>query len=173
MKKKPPAMEWLWAPWRMPYLRKATKTEAPSDCFFCDYVGTPRQDRKNLVLHRGEHVFAVLNRYPYTGGHLMVAPYAHKGDLELLGSDARAELMDVGILMKALLARVLKPHGFNLGINLGRPAGAGVPGHVHLHVVPRWNGDVNFMTAVGNVKVIPQALLEVYDQLQSALSGRR
>jgi ATP adenylyltransferase len=152
----------------MPYLRKAVKTEAPSACFFCDYVPDPRQDRKNLVLHRGKGVFAVLNRYPYTGGHLMVAPYAHQGELERLAPATRAELMDVGLRMKGVLTKVMRPDGFNLGINLGRPAGAGVPGHVHLHV-PRWNGDTNFMTTVGNVKVIPQALLEMYDELRSAL----
>ena len=169
MKKKPPAMEWLWAPWRMPYIREAAKTEAPSECFFCDYAPAPKKDRANLVLKRGKTVFAVMNRYPYTGGHLMVAPYAHKGDLEPLGAEERAELLDLAIAMEGALKKVLKPHGFNLGLNLGRPAGAGVPGHVHLHLVPRWNGDTNFMTTVGNVKVIPQALLELYDELRAAL----
>lgn len=169
MKKKPPEMEWLWAPWRMPYIREAAKTEAPSECFFCDYIPTPKKDRENLVIHRGKTVFALLNRYPYTGGHLMVAPYAHKGDLELLTAKERAELMDLAIRMEGLLKKTLKPHGFNLGVNLGRPAGAGVPGHVHLHVVPRWNGDTNFMTAVGNVKVIPEALLQIRDELAKAL----
>lgn len=169
MKKKPPATEWVWAPWRMPYIRKATRIEPPSDCFFCDYAAAPRRDRKNLVLHRGKGVFSVLNLYPYTGGHLLVAPYAHQAELELLSAAERTELMDVAIRMKGLLQKVLKPHGFNLGINLGRPAGAGVPGHVHLHVVPRWSGDANFMTAVGNVRVIPQALLDIYDKLRSNL----
>ena len=169
MKKKPSAVDCLWAPWRVPYLRKASKTEAPGDCFFCDYVRAPRHDRKNLVLHRGKTAFSVLNLYPYTGGHLLVAPYAHKGEMEKLDAAERAELMDLAIRMKGVLQKVLKPHGFNLGINLGRPAGAGVPGHVHLHVVPRWSGDVNFMTSVADVRVIPQALLEIYDELRSAL----
>lgn len=171
--KKPPALEWLWAPWRMPYIKVAAKTEAPPECFFCDYLRAPRQDRENLVLLRGRTCFVVLNRYPYTGGHLMIAPKAHKGDLDLLRPAELAELMKLAVDMERLLKKTLKPHGFNLGINLGRPAGAGVPGHVHLHLVPRWNGDANFMTAVGNVKVIPQALLELYDELQSARSKRR
>lgn len=169
MKKKPPAMEWLWAPWRVPYLKKVTKSDEPEGCFFCDYVRAPRKDRTNLVLLRGKTVFCVLNRYPYTGGHLMVAPLAHKGELQSLGSEERAEMMDMAVTTQAALQKVLRPQGFNLGMNLGRPAGAGVPGHVHFHVVPRWNGDTNFMTTAGNVRVIPQALLEIYDELKAVL----
>jgi ATP adenylyltransferase len=162
-------VEWLWAPWRIPYVRKVAKTETPDDCFFCDYVPTPKKDRENLVLRRGKRGFLILNRFPYTGGHLMVAPYAHKGDLEPLTAGERAEMLDLAVVAQGALKKVLKPHGFNLGINLGRPAGAGVPGHVHLHVVPRWNGDTNFMSTVGNVKVIPQGLLQIYDELKKAL----
>jgi ATP adenylyltransferase len=169
VKKKPPAMEWLWAPWRMPYIRVAAKEDAKSACFFCDYAAAPKKDGKNLVVKRGSTAFAVLNRYPYTGGHLMVAPFAHKGDLEPLTAAERAEIFDLAVEMEVLLKKVLKPHGFNLGINLGRPAGAGVPGHVDLHLVPRWNGDTNFMSAVGNVKVIPQALEELHGELVAAL----
>jgi ATP adenylyltransferase len=166
-------MEWLWAPWRMPYIRETAKTEAPTECFFCDDLRTPADDRRNLVLVRGRACFALLNKYPYTGGHLLIAPKAHKADLDLLKPAERAELMELTVRMEGLLKRTLKPHGFNLGINLGRPAGAGVPGHVHIHIVPRWNGDTNFMNAVGNVKVIPQGLLDLYDELQSALPRRR
>lgn len=171
--KKPPPVEWLWAPWRLPYIREASKTEAPSDCFFCDYRRTPRDDRQNLVLLRGRTCFVVLNKYPYTGGHLMIAPTSHTADLDRLRPAQRAEMMELAAGMEGLLKKTLHPHGFNVGINLGRPAGAGLPGHVHLHVVPRWTGDANFMTAVGNVKVIPQGLLELYDELKSALPRRR
>lgn len=171
--KKPPATEWLWAPWRLAYIRETAKREAPSDCFFCDDLKTPARDRENLVLLRRRTCFVVLNRYPYVGGHLLIAPKAHKADLDLLRPAERAELMALTVEMEVLLKRTLKPHGFNVGFNLGRPAGAGVPGHVHAHIVPRWNGDVNYMSAVGNVKVIPQGLLELYDELKAALPRRR
>ena len=161
----------LWAPWRLPYIRRAEKGGPEGDgCFFCADARTPRRDRRNLVLRRGKTCFVLLNRFPYTGGHLLVAPYAHKADLAALDSAERLELLDHAADMQALLGRHMKPHGFNLGINLGRPAGAGVPGHLHLHVVPRWSGDVNFMTSVAGVRVVPQALDELYGELKNALS---
>jgi ATP adenylyltransferase len=163
----------IWAPWRIPYLRKAAAEDAPSACFFCDYAGAPRRDRKNLVVLRGKACFGVLNRYPYTGGHVMVAPYAHKADLGALDAAERSELLELAVRLQDALRRTARPHGFNLGINLGRAAGAGVPGHVHLHVVPRWNGDTNFMTPAAGVRVLSQALSEVHAELQKALRQGR
>ena len=174
MSTKPGELKWLWAPWRIPYLRQITKKEDRKiPCFFCAYAKQPKQDRRNLVVHRGTSCFTVLNRFPYQGGHLLVAPKAHKGDLELLTETERRELFDQLILMQRALERLMHPHGFNIGLNLGRAAGAGVPGHVHFHLVPRWNGDTNFMAAVADTKVIPQALLDLHAELQKAVRAIR
>lgn len=170
---RPPAVEWLWAPWRMPYLRKAGREPVPAGCFFCEYAPRSNKDRANLVLLRGKTCFVVLNRYPYTSGHLMVAPLAHKAELASLTGPERRELLDLVVRMEAVLRKAIAPHGFNIGLNLGVAAGAGVPGHLHAHVVPRWTGDANFMTAVSHTKVIPQGLAEMYDQLQKALRKGR
>jgi ATP adenylyltransferase len=167
--KKPRAMELLWAPWRIPYLRKITRETAPGACFFCDYAAAPKKDRRNLVLLRGKSCYVVLNRFPYTGGHLLIAPMAHKGELDLLDPAERGEIFDLLIRMQKVLQRLMRPQGFNIGLNLGRAAGAGIPGHLHFHLVPRWNGDHNFMTTVSHVKVIPQALEELHAELQKAL----
>lgn len=166
-------MEILWAPWRIPYLRKITRQEKPDACFFCAYAAAPKKDRKNLVVVRGGSCFVVMNRFPYTGGHLLIAPLAHKGELPLLDGPERGEIFDLLIRMQRLLDRVMHPQGYNIGLNLGRAAGAGVPGHVHFHLVPRWNGDHNFMTTVAAAKVIPQALDELHAELQKALPGVR
>lgn len=173
MTKKPTALGLLWAPWRIPYLKRITRDKNPGACFFCDYVATPRKDKKNLVVLRGKTCMVVLNRYPYAGGHLLIAPLAHKSELELLTPAERAEIFDQLIRCQRLLERLMHPHGFNIGINLGRAAGAGVPGHLHFHIVPRWNGDHNFMTSVSGVKVIPQALEELHAELQKALRNVR
>jgi ATP adenylyltransferase len=149
------------------------RAASTSDCFFCDYARSPRRDAKNLVVARGRTCFLVMNRYPYTGGHVMAAPLAHKGDLGLLDDAERRELLDLAVDAQKALRRSLKPHGFNLGINLGRPAGAGVPGHLHLHVVPRWTGDTNFMTAVADVRVDSDSLEKLHRSLQKALPRRR
>jgi ATP adenylyltransferase len=156
----------------MPYLKRAVREKAEA-CFFCDYVGRPRKDRTNLVLLRGRNCFVLLNRFPYTTGHLMVAPRAHKGELEGFTGPEREELFELVVRMEGLLRKTLSPHGFNIGLNVGRAAGAGVPGHLHVHIVPRWNGDTNFMTTVGHAKVIPQALLTTYDRLQKAVRKDR
>jgi ATP adenylyltransferase len=167
--KKPRAMELLWAPWRIPYLKKITREEKPGACFFCAYVAAPKKDRRNLVLFRGESCFTVLNRFPYTGGHLLVAPLAHKSELEELTAAERTDLFDQLIRMQKAIQNLMRPQGFNVGLNLGRAAGAGIPGHLHFHIVPRWNGDHNFMSTVSHVKVIPQALEELHAELQKAL----
>ncbi len=158
----------LWAPWRMTYILGPRR----NSCFFCDYARRKR-DRKDLVILRGRTCFALLNRFPYNSGHLMVAPLAHKRALGQLTAEERAEIFDLLVAAQEALDRALRPHGYNIGLNLGRVAGAGVPGHVHFHIVPRWNGDTNFMPVVGLTKVVPQALEDLYGQLQKALHKGR
>jgi ATP adenylyltransferase len=158
----------LWAPWRIPYLRRI-HNDKPGACFFCEYAAAPKKDRKNLVVLRGKTCFTVLNRFPYAGGHLMIAPLAHKGDLGDFSAAEREEIFAHTVRMQRVLERLMKPQGFNLGLNIGRAAGAGVPGHLHYHLLPRWNGDSNFMTTAAQVRVIPQALDELHGELQKVL----
>jgi len=162
----------LWAPWRIPYLRKVTQ-EKTGGCFFCEYAAEPKKDRKNLVVLRGKACFTVMNRFPYAGGHLLIAPFAHKGDLDDFTAGERQEIFDQLIRMQRVLETLMKPQGFNIGLNIGRPAGAGIPGHLHFHLLPRWNGDSNFMTTTAGVRVIPQALDELHGELQKALRNVR
>ncbi len=136
----------------------------PKACIFCTKVESSK-DRENLVLFRGKKCFVLMNLYPYNTGHLMVAPYRHVGNLTELDMDERGELMELIVKSIAILQNVLNPDGFNVGINLGRVAGAGIEGHVHFHVVPRWSGDTNFMTVVGDVKVMPELLSDTYEKL--------
>ncbi len=166
-------VERLWAPWRTPYVRKVAREESPGACFFCAYARRPSGDRRNLVLLRGRACFAMLNRYPYTSGHLLVAPLAHKADLARLDPVEREDLFDLLVRAQGALEKAVEPHGFNIGINLGRAAGAGVPGHIHLHVVPRWTGDTNFMVAAGGTRVLPMGLDDLYARLQKALRRGR
>jgi ATP adenylyltransferase len=154
-------MERLWAPWRMAYI---LETRQPG-CFLCDIVQTSR-DEDNLVLERGEHTMLLMNRYPYNNGHLMVAPYQHMDALEGLRPEALSELMALCVRGCSRLRQALRPHGFNVGLNLGAAAGAGLKEHLHLHIVPRWEGDTNFMPVLAEVKVIPQSLGELWRQLK-------
>lgn len=155
------ALESLWAPWRMDFIRKV---DEGGGCFLCR-AATEKEDQRNLVVRRGESCFCVLNRYPYNNGHLLIAPYRHEAALEHLTPAERAEVMDMTVEAKQALDRLVAPHGYNMGINLGRVAGAGLAEHVHLHIVPRWSGDTNFITTVGSAKVIPQALDEMWQLL--------
>jgi ATP adenylyltransferase len=156
-------MEKLWAPWRMAYV----EVKKPSGCIFCE---KPRagDDRTELVLYRGRTSFLIMNLFPYNNGHLMVAPYRHAAALADLDAPERAEMMDLACFATGLLGEAFGPDGFNLGVNLGRVAGAGVADHVHLHVVPRWDGDTNFMPVVAETKVLPEALFSTYDRLMAA-----
>ncbi len=162
-------MKRLWTPWRMSYLR-APKGSVTGGCIFCEKIGDAvEKDRENLVLLRGKHAFLMLNLYPYANGHMMVAPYEHKGELESLDPETLQEMM---LLVKRgikALRTVMNPQGFNVGANLGRAAGAGVDDHVHFHIVPRWVGDTNFMPVLSDVRMIPELLPQTYDQLKSAL----
>jgi ATP adenylyltransferase len=155
----------LWAPWRMEYIRAAVEEGQDDGCFLCRYWSEPDRDAANHVLWRTDHTFVLLNRFPYTGGHVMVALAEHKGDLTEL-SDAQLAAMNRGICDAVRVLRAAaKPQGFNIGYNLGRCAGAGLPEHLHAHVVPRWAGDTNFMSVVGDARVIPEALEDTYGQL--------
>ena len=151
-------MKRLWTPWRMQYI-KAPK-EKSTGCVFCEKIKAPREyDRDNLVLFRGKHSFIALNLYPYTNGHIMVIPYAHTGDFESLdGATLKEMMLRVGESMRALRL-VANPQGFNIGMNLGRVAGAGVEEHVHIHVVPRWNGATDFMAVTADVRKIPEMFI--------------
>jgi ATP adenylyltransferase len=154
-------MERLWTPWRKAFVESAA---AADGCFLCvDLAGD--DDRGNLILHRAEQVFVVLNRYPYNSGHLMVAPNAHTGGFVQLDPAVASELMHVTQRCVGVLQDSYRPDAFNIGLNLGRTAGAGLPDHLHVHVVPRWNGDTNFMPIVGNTKVLPESLDQTYDRL--------
>ncbi len=155
----------LWAPWRMAYIKKANEP----GCVFCKKL-KKKDGLKNLVLYRGQVAFVMLNLYPYTNGHLMVAPVKHVRDLEKLDAATLAEMMKLTQKMIKILKKVMRPEGFNVGINIGKVGGAGVLGHVHIHIVPRWNGDHNFMPVIGATKVMPQALAEVYALLKKELS---
>jgi ATP adenylyltransferase len=156
----------LFTPWRMTYLT-GTAAQGSTGCLFCDLQGLG--DAEALIVMRGEHVFSVLNRYPYSNGHVMVAPYAHKASLAELGAAERAELMDSAARLEEALRAEYAPHGLNAGLNLGRCAGAGVPGHLHLHLVPRWDGDTNFMTVVGETRVVPEELGVTWRRLRARL----
>lgn len=153
-------MKRLWAPWRMDYIVNAKEP----GCFLCEaFQG--EDDRGRLILHRGRVCAVVLNRYPYNSGHLMIAPYRHVGPLPELQPEERAEIMDLLAQSTEVLRKAYAPDGFNLGINLGEAAGAGLREHIHAHIVPRWNGDTNFMPVFGETKVLPQSLEETWDQL--------
>ena len=159
------ALERLWAPWRVAYLDRAGE---PAECLFCRVAGA-RDDRRHLVLARRPHAFLMLNRFPYTGGHLMVAVTAHRGRFAGLSAAERADLLELTALAERALRAEYRPHGMNFGANVGRVAGAGFPGHLHLHVVPRWDGDTNFMAAVGETRVVPEALDRTWARLRRAI----
>ena len=148
-------MERLWSPWRLDYVTGATETSG-SECVFCVAQGLPASE--SLVVARVDACFVVLNRYPYNNGHLLVVPNRHIGSLAETAPEELAELMVLTRRAELALTEAYRPHGMNIGINMGRPAGAGVPGHLHVHVVPRWDGDTNFMTVIGETRVVPEEL---------------
>jgi len=173
----------LWAPWRMTYVQQlepaSPDKDAPRDgaCFLCEAsegaAGDAAGAAERLLLLRDDRGMMLLNRYPYTSGHLLLAPAEHVSTLGDLSAEGRAGLMELAAFAEILVGRVYQPQGMNVGINLGRCAGAGLPGHLHVHVVPRWNGDVNFMTTIGDVRVMPQSLEESYRSLLAAMEAQR
>jgi len=159
----------LQAPWRMDYIRSIDKSDA-GPCFLCAAAAATgdAERRERLVLWTTEHTVVLINRFPYTNGHVLIAPRNHKADLDLLTDDEHLDMRRQAVRAVQVLKRAMSPQGFNLGMNLGRCAGAGLPGHLHEHVVPRWGGDTNFMTVVGDVRVVPQAMSQLYDELTKA-----
>jgi ATP adenylyltransferase len=153
----------IWAPWRLPYVRGAAKDN--EECIFCSKPGA-EDDEENLIVHRGERSFVLLNLFPYTNGHLMIAPYEHLARLQELPAETVAEMM--GLAQRAMdrLEEVYEPHGYNVGFNQGRVAGAGVEHHIHMHVVPRWGGDTNFMPVIADTRVMPQSLQDSFEALR-------
>lgn len=150
-------MKHLWAPWRMEYILK----EKNEGCIFCE-IPEENRDEKNYILYRGEFCFVILNTYPYNNGHIMIAPYSHVKNLEELNKDTINELMSLCQKSIFILKEKMNPQGFNIGVNIGKVAGAGILEHVHLHIVPRWQGDTNFMPVILDTKVIPEYLSKTY-----------
>ena len=162
-------MERLWSPWRHEYISKATADTPQATCIFCEAQSDPARDAENFVVHRGAHNFVILNRYPYTTGHLMVAPYLHIGDLAAASKELTDEMMDLLKRSQSALRDAYRPEGFNVGMNLGRVAGAGVADHIHMHLLPRWGGDTNFMSTVGETRVLPEELSTTYRKLNGRI----
>jgi ATP adenylyltransferase len=160
-------MDRIWAPWRMDYIEN--RGERPG-CLFCDRLAQ-EDGVGNLILHRGGRAFVMLNRYPYSSGHMMVVPIAHRPSIEDLDDDSMRELMQLSSRAVSLLRKAYGAQAFNLGINIGAPAGAGVVDHVHIHVLPRWSGDTNFMVTTAETRVIPEALADTYLRLRSLWSA--
>ena len=160
-------MDYLWTPWRYRYVSGGANDD---DCVFCA-AAEGHDDSKSLIVLRSQKNFVILNRYPYTSGHVMVVPYAHQATLTASDPETLAEMMTLARRLEAVLADLYRPDGYNLGMNLGRAAGAGIAGHLHLHVLPRWIGDTNFMTTVGETRVQPEELATTYERLRGALTA--
>ncbi|MBK6910166.1 MAG: HIT domain-containing protein [bacterium] len=162
-------MERLWAPWRMSYILETVKQEQPDGCVFCRMLAE-QDDARNLILHRAELCFVVMNLFPYNSGHLMVIPLRHTGEFSSLTAAEHAEMGRMLDLARVALSECFTPHGYNIGMNIGRAAGAGIVDHLHYHIVPRWNGDSNFMSAVGETKVLSESLPESFARLKTVVN---
>ncbi|MFZ1129277.1 MAG: HIT domain-containing protein [Terriglobales bacterium] len=157
-------MDYLWTPWRYAYVTGADTT---AGCIFCD---APKQsDQQARIVHRGRDCYVILNTYPYTNGHVMVVPYAHLDELQKLPGDAAREMMVLTQKMEAVLRKLYAPDGINLGMNIGKAAGAGVAGHIHMHILPRWVADANFVSVIGETRVLPEALEVTWERIRQAL----
>lgn len=157
-------MDRLWSPWRYQYVSRATPGDA---CIFCQKPAE-QKDRENYILYRGEHAFVLLNLFPYTSGHLMIAPYRHVARMGEADEEALIEMIKLTAQAERALTEVYRPQGLNIGMNLGECAGAGIAGHIHIHALPRWTGDANFMTTVGETRVLPEDLDSTYERLLPA-----
>jgi ATP adenylyltransferase len=158
-------MDYLFTPWRYAYITQAEKT---AECVFCFQVER-KDDAKALIVHRGQYCFVILNAFPYTSGHVMIAPYAHIDQLQKLSAPAAQEMMALTQRLEGILRDLYKPDGLNLGMNLGKAAGAGVAGHIHMHVLPRWMADANFASVIGETRVVPEMLETTYERIKSKL----
>ena len=159
-------MDRLWSPWRSEYIASAGDAD-PSVCVFCKLRDDAENDAANFVLQRASHNFVVLNRYPYISGHLLIVPYEHVGELDVAAKATTDELMDLTKQSQTALREVYRPDGFNVGMNLGRAAGAGIADHIHIHILPRWAGDTNFMSSVAEARVLPEDLFTTYQKLHN------
>jgi ATP adenylyltransferase len=158
-------MDYLWTPWRYAYVSTAGKAMG---CVFCDAAKSD-DDRKALVVYRGQHCFVILNAYPYTPGHVMIVPYAHLDELQKLPPDAASEMMQLSQRMEHVQRQLYRPDGINLGMNIGKAAGAGIAGHIHMHVLPRWVADANFVSVVCETRILPETLEETWKRMSKAL----
>lgn len=161
-------MDVLWSPWRYDYITGSGSSKT-TGCVFCDILKSSASDEEKFILKRAEFNFVILNIYPYTTGHLMVVPYQHIADLDEADKQITDEMMDLLKRSQAAIDKAYHPDGINLGMNLGKAAGAGVEGHFHMHVLPRWVGDVNFMTAIGQTRTLPETLQTTYEKLKDKL----
>jgi ATP adenylyltransferase len=161
-------LDYIWSPWRYRYLTAAK----PGGCIFCA-MAAGDSDEESLIVFRGDHNFVVLNRFPYTSGHLMVVPYRHVADLAGLDDTIASELMALTRASERHIRTTYRPDGLNLGMNIGESAGAGIAGHIHMHVLPRWTGDANFMSTIGETRVLPEELPVTWRRLQDAFAARR
>jgi ATP adenylyltransferase len=160
-------VERLWSPWRYEYMASSDSADSePGPCVFCEIQKDPDRDEASFVLHRAAHNFIVLNIYPYISGHLLIVPYEHVGELDAASKETTDELMDLTKRSQTALRDVYDPGGFNIGMNLGRSGGAGIVDHIHIHVMPRWAGDTNFMSTIGETRVIPEDLTTTYRKLR-------
>jgi ATP adenylyltransferase len=157
-------MDYLWTPWRYAYVSTAEKAVG---CVFCE-APKAGDDRKTLIIHRGEHCYVILNAYPYTPGHAMVVPYEHLDELQKLTAEAANEMMALSQRLETVLRGLYHPDGINLGMNIGKAAGAGIAGHIHMHVLPRWVADANFLSVVGETRILPETLDGTWERMHSA-----
>jgi ATP adenylyltransferase len=164
------AMDYLSTPWRYAYITNAAKSGEKGACIFCELPKLP--DREANIVYRGQRCFIILNSFPYTSGHVMIVPFAHLDELSKLPEATAHEMMNLSQKMERVLRHVYSPDGINLGMNIGRSAGAGVAGHVHMHVLPRWVGDTNFMTVTAETRVLPESLEQTYERIRGALDRR-
>lgn len=160
-------MDYLWTPWRYAYI---TESQGTGKCIFCEKLNE-KDDARAWIVHRGEHCFICLNAYPYNNGHAMVVPYAHLDELQKLPAQGAAEMMRLTQRLEAVLRQLYRPDGINLGMNLGKAAGAGVAEHIHMHMLPRWVGDTNFMTVTGETRVLPETLETTYQRMKHAFAN--
>lgn len=160
-------MKNLWSPWRSKYIESFKEEQSNSECIFCAAIEKDVMDINNLVVRKSKNTFVIMNLYPYNNGHLMIVPKRHLGSLEQITTEESHELMDEILLAEKVLHKIYSPQGLNVGANLGRAGGAGIEDHIHFHIVPRWNGDTNFMPAIGEVKVISQDLVETKKKILS------
>ncbi len=160
-------MDYLWTPWRYAYVTAAEKV---SGCIFCELPKIADDDKTHIV-HRGKDCYVVLNTFPYTPGHVMVVPYAHLDELQKLPTEAAHEMMDLAQRIERILRQLYTPDGVNLGMNIGKAAGAGVAGHIHMHILPRWVADSNFITVVGETRILPESLEMTYQRIKTAMTS--